>query len=143
MGQRPVRSSIMGHPDCKLCARLDRASAYCYLGIKNIIPVSHGCRWLADDLREVLTALEPGEPITIDYAGEIDPAPTVTFTKGKDLAIAATVSIPGEFCRELLHVSADGTTYPTMVFEVMTALRDARGARGVILVPPVGPIVSR
>ena len=132
----------MGHPDCTLCAHLDRASAYRYLGIANIIPVSHGSRWLADDLLEVLTALEPGDTITIDYAGDIDPAPKVTFTKGKDLAIAATVSIPGELSRELLHVSADGTTYPTMVFEVLTALRDARGARGVILVPPVGSAES-
>ena len=132
----------MGHPDCTLCARLDRATAYRYLGEPHFIPVSHGSRWLGDDLREVLTALEPGETATIDYAGVVDPAPTVTFVKGDDLAIAATVIVSNVMHRDLLHVSVDGTTYPTLVFGVMGALRDARGARGVILVPPAGPVPS-
>jgi hypothetical protein len=132
----------MGHPDCWLCARLDRATAYRYLGEPHFIPVSHGCRWLADDLRDVIGSLAPGEKIAIDYDGKVDDAPTVTFVKGDDLAIAATVTVPNVMHRDLLHVSLDGTTYPTLVFEVMGALRDARGARAVILVPPVGPISS-
>ncbi len=131
----------MGHPDCTLCARLDRATAYRYLGEPHIIPVSHGSRWLGDDLRGVIAALEPGETTTIDYAGDIDPAPKVAFTVGQDLAVAATVEIPGETSRELWHATVDGNTHNTIVFEVLTALRDARGAHAVIILPRVGPIL--
>lgn len=132
----------MGHPDCATCARLDRATAYRYLGEPHYIPAFHGFDWLADDLRQALAQLDPGHTISLSYAGDVEPAPTVTLTKGDDLAVAARVAVPGVMNRELLHVSTDGTTYPTLVFEVMNAFREARGAHQVILIPPVGPLMG-
>lgn len=96
-----------------------------------LLQVHRRAHWLRDDLTHAIRALAPGESVVVDYAGEVPDAPSFVIEQ----------SLDGEFTAETVARSwmwrgTDPMPLDLVVFSRLTRLRDVRGARGEILVPP-------
>lgn len=128
------------HADCTLCTRLNRASAYRWLGEPHWIPGLHGANWLDGDLRAALAGLALGQELELDYRGETPGAPRIVVHRSAEDVITAQgldgwLELPGRTrWRWLPGSHADRSE--RIVFTLLSFLRERREARSVILVPP-------
>jgi len=125
----------MHSPDCSLCANLDRATAYRYMGIPNIIPLSHGSQWLSHDLTTALMDLTVDNQVTLDYTGQVPDAPRITFTQGEDGTIAAMVTTDAGRNSLLWWPATTKELGAHVVYDVLDTFKKLQNARGVTIVP--------
>jgi len=129
------------HANCTLCAKNTRASAYRWIGEKHWIPGIHGANWLGGDLELVLDALEPGDEVELDYRGSVADAPRIMLHRSLDGTIIAQGpdgwrDAPGRTRWSWPPSEQPADRRERIVYELLSFLRERRGAGGLIIIPP-------
>lgn len=119
---------------------MTRARAYRWLGEKHWIPGLHGANWLGGDIRVALNGLGLGEELELDYRGGNPDAPRIAIRRSVDDVFTAQgpdgwLDVEGS-TRWTWPASEQPDRLEQIAFALLSFLRERRGARAVVLVPP-------
>jgi hypothetical protein len=128
------------HAGCTACEDLTRARAYRWLGENHWIPARHGVNWIAEDLRREIGDLRVGEELEFDYRGEVADAPMIAIRRSADGVYSAQG--PAGWLDTTSHASwtwqpnDDPDPLAQLTYDLLSFIRDCRGAQSVILIQP-------